>query len=135
MPVHLPLSFGPPFHSGHHSPLTRLPCATQHVPVSYLFHTWYQSCVCVHPCLPMPLSSPLPLGVRTFVLYICVSLYFHFANRIISTIFLDSTCMCLNAIFFFLFLIYFTLYFLIYCVTLFRSIHISTDDPILFLFV
>ena len=35
----------------------------------------------------------LPFGIHTFVLYIC-NIYFCFANKMIYTIFLDSTYMC-----------------------------------------
>ena len=54
------------------------------------------------------LPTPFPLGIRTFVLHLC--LYSCFANRVICTIFLDSTYMRYYTIFAFLFLTYFTLY-------------------------
>ena len=34
-----PLPFGLPSHSGHHSALSRVPCAVQYVLISYLFYT------------------------------------------------------------------------------------------------
>ena len=48
-------------------------------------------CVCVYVCIyqsqsPNSFHQPLPLGINTFVLYICVS--FCFANKIIYAIFL-----------------------------------------------
>lgn len=49
---------------------------------------------------PGALTSPLPLVSVRLILYICVSLCFHFANRIIYTISLDSTYMCCKQAFF-----------------------------------
>ena len=52
--------------------------------------------------------TPFPLGIHTFVLYVC--LCFCFGNKIIYTNFLDSTYMRYCTILAFLFLTYFTLY-------------------------
>ena len=52
---HLFLGF--PSHLGHHSLLSRVPCAVQLVLISYLFYTQYQPCVNVHhnpPIHPAP---------------------------------------------------------------------------------
>ena len=35
-----PLPFGLPPHPGHHSAVSRVPCAIEHVFISSLFHTW-----------------------------------------------------------------------------------------------
>ena len=43
--IHLymyPLFLGVPFHLGHRRTLSRVPCATQQVLISYLFYAWYQ---------------------------------------------------------------------------------------------
>ena len=42
-----PLFFGFSSHLGHHSALSRDPCAIQYVLISYLFDTQYQQCICV----------------------------------------------------------------------------------------
>ena len=66
--------------------------------------------VIVHICQsqsPSPSHPHFLSLVSMFVLYLC--LYFYFANKIIYIIFLDST-LCVNMIFIFLFLTYFTLY-------------------------
>ena len=39
-----PLPSGLPSHSGHHSALSRIPCAIQYILISYLFYTQYQQC-------------------------------------------------------------------------------------------
>ena len=50
---------------------SRVPCAIQQVLISYLFYTYL--CIYVNPNLPIHPTTPLsPLGVHTFVLYICV---------------------------------------------------------------
>lgn len=69
-----------PSGSGTRRILSRAPCVIQQVPISCLFYTKYQQCVCVHPD---PLFiPPLPscLGVHTFILHSCVSI-FCFASR------------------------------------------------------
>ena len=40
--IHIPLFFGFPSHLGHHSTLSRVPCAIQYVLISCLFYTQYQ---------------------------------------------------------------------------------------------
>ena len=78
-------------------------------------------------------QSPNSLPLLTFppwYPYICslhLCLYFCLVNWFICTIFLDSTCMCYYMIFVFLFLTSLSM-------TVSRSIHVSTNDPILFLF-
>ena len=67
--------------------------------------------------IPSPLS---PVGVPMFVLYLCA--YFCFDNKIIYTVFLDSTYTSYYIIFVFLFLTSL-------CVTASLFIHISTNDP------
>lgn len=72
VPVHLPLSFGPPFHSGHHS---RLPCATQHVPVSFLLThgiSRVYASIPVSHCLSLPLF-PL-VSVHSFSTSVSLSI-------------------------------------------------------------
>ena len=104
-----PLPFGFPSHLRHHSALSRVPCAIQYVPLSCLFYAQYQQCICVNPNLPIPPTPPLsPLVSIHLSLRLC--LYFCIANKVICTIFLDSTYTCYYTIFVFLFLTYFTLY-------------------------
>ena len=67
-----PLLFGFPSHLGHHRAFSRVPCAIQQVIISYLFYT--QQHICVNPNLPVHPTSPSPLVVYRFVLYICVSI-------------------------------------------------------------
>ena len=69
-----PLPFGFPSHLGHHSALNRVPCAIQYSPLSCLFYTQYQQCICVNPNLPIPPTQPFPLGIHTFVRYVSVSI-------------------------------------------------------------
>ena len=84
-------SFGLPSYSGLHSALSRVPCAIQNVLISYLFYIvpivylWQSKA-------PVPPTPPptLPLGIHIFVVYVSC-LYFCFANKIIYTIFLNST--------------------------------------------
>ena len=71
---------------------------------------------------------PFPLGIYTFVLYLC--LCFCFANKIICTIFLDSTYMYQ----------YYSICFPLsdltsVCMTVSRTIHVSTNDSVSFLFM
>ena len=66
------LFFGFPSHLGHHRALSRAPCAIQWVLISYLFYT--QQCIYVNPSLPIYCTPPSPLGIHTFVLYVCVSI-------------------------------------------------------------
>ena len=67
------LPFGLLSPPGHHSALTRAPCAIQQILISSLFYTQYQWCMCVDPNLTIPPIFSSPLGIHTFVLYICVS--------------------------------------------------------------
>ena len=78
-----------PFHLGHHSVLSRVPCAIPwFILVIYSINkinSEYVSILISH-------SSSLLLWYS----YICslhLCLYFFFANKIVYTIFLDSTCM------------------------------------------
>ena len=69
-----PLFFGFPSHLGHQRALSRVPCVVQQVLISYLFYTQYQQCIYVNPNLPIHPSPTSPLGIHTFVLYVCVSI-------------------------------------------------------------
>ena len=51
------------FHIGHCWILSRVPCATQQILISYLFYIWY--CVCVNPYLLI--YPPNPLVTKLFV--------------------------------------------------------------------
>ena len=65
--------------------LSRVPCTTQQVLISYLFYTLYQQYIYVNPSLPIhppPLSSWVSIH-----LFPTSCLYFCFANMIIYTIF------------------------------------------------
>ena len=123
--VSQPCPFGCPFRSGPHSALGGVACAVQWVLTSYLFI--HVSVVSVRqsqsPSSSRP--SPLPFGIHAFCpLYPC--LYSCPTNRIIYTIFLDSTYMKYTI---FLFLTDFTLYGTV------QVLQASTNDPILFLFM
>ena len=81
-----PLFFGFPSQLGHHRELSRAPQAVQQVLICHLFYTQYQQCMYVNP---FPNSSH-----PTWCPYICslhLCLCFCFADKIICTIFLDST--------------------------------------------
>ena len=49
MYTYIPSFFGFLSHLGHQSALSRVPCATQQVLISYLFYTQYQQCIYVNP--------------------------------------------------------------------------------------
>ena len=70
-----PLPYGLPSHSGHHSALSRVPCAIQQVLISYLFYTQYQQCICVNPNLPIPPTTPLSPMVSIHLFSTSVSLF------------------------------------------------------------
>ena len=97
-----PLFFGFPSHLGHHSALSRVPCAIQYVLISYLFYTQYQQHICVDRVSQLPPPSFPPWYPYICSLHLC--LYFCFANKITYTIFLDSTYMRKYTIFVCLFL-------------------------------
>ena len=132
-----PISFGPPFYSGPHSPLSiefpglhsmlpRVICFTHGISSVYVS-------IPVSQFLSLPLSPLVSIHSSSTPVSLSIS-----ALQIESSIpFFQIPHVCVRRRFFFLFLIDFTLYFLllIYCVTLSRSIHISTDDPVLLLFV
>ena len=63
-----PFFFRFPSHVGHHRALSRIPSAIQQALISYLFYT--QQCIYVNPSLPNHPTSPSPLGVHMFVLYV-----------------------------------------------------------------
>ena len=86
--IHIFHIFGFLSHFGHYRTLSQAHCAVPQVLISYLFYIQYQQCICVNPNLPVhpnPFPSPVTPLFSTFVLYFC------FANKIIHTIFLDST--------------------------------------------
>ena len=87
--IHISCIFKFSSHLGHQRAPSRVPCAVQQVLISYVFYT--QQCIYVNPNLPIhPTLPSFPLGIHTFFsLRLC--LYFCFANKIIYTIFLDST--------------------------------------------
>ena len=117
-PFWIPFPFGSPETTG------RVPCTTQQALLGCLFYTWL--CVFVSSSLAAhPTRCPI-LGVHKFVLYVCVCSYF--ANKVMCTIFLDSTDECSYTVFVFLFLTYFTL------MSVSRSLHISANGTISFLF-
>ena len=65
-----PFPFGLPSHSGHHSALSRVPCAIQHVLISYFIHGINSVCVLipVSQLLPSPLSTLVSIHLfSTFV--------------------------------------------------------------------
>ena len=78
----------------HHRPLSWVPCAKQQVLISYLFYTVLYICfIVVYVCqshLPI-CPTPPPTAISNHVCGLHLRLYFHFANKCICTIFLDST--------------------------------------------
>ena len=92
--MHISPPFGLPSHSGHHSALSRLPCAREYVLINSLNKLYIVSIV--YMCQsPSTASSHLPFPL--WCLYICslhLCLYFCFVNKTIYIIFLDSPYMC-----------------------------------------
>ena len=61
-----------PSHSGHHSALSRVPCAIQYVSLAiYFIHSINSIYVSISV---FPTAHPSPLGIHMFVLFICVCL-------------------------------------------------------------
>ena len=78
-----PPFFGFPSHLGHHRALSRVPCATQQVLISYLFYTQYQQCIYVNPNLPIQTTPHPPWYPYVCSLRLC--LYFCFVNKMVYT--------------------------------------------------
>ena len=120
---------------GHHRAPSWASCAFSRSPLAISFtHGSIHMCVCVCVCVYISPNLPshpiLPfflLHVHMSILYVCV--YSCPANRLIFTNFLDSTYMHYTVWYFFSF------WCTTLCVTDSRSIHVSTNDPILFLYM
>ena len=129
--IHIQIS--PPFHTS--LPFRLPPCirqsslcftvCSQQLSVLYIVSITYM-CQSQSPNSSLP--TPFPLGIHTFVLYVCVSIS---ALQIRSSI-----------PFFWIPHIWVTIRYLLFsfwltslCITLSRSIHVSTNDPISFFFM
>ena len=129
--IRMPLLFGFPSHLGYHRALSRVPSAIEQVLTSYIFHTWYQQCIHVNKNLPVH-PAPLPsflISIFVFYFYVSISALQLFTIHCYCLYqFLQIPHICINIqyLFFFLTSVY---------TTVFRSRHISTNDPILFLFM
>ena len=95
-------------HIGHYRLLSRVPCATQQVLISYLFYI--QQFVYVHATLSLHPSLPFPLPVSSSPFSMSASLVLSCPQVLQNHYFLDSIYMCQHMVFVFLFLTYFTLY-------------------------
>ena len=101
-----------------------VPSAIQQILISYLFYTY--QCIYVNPNLPVHPIPLSPLGVHTFVIYICVSIS---ALQTGSSVpFFQIPHICINIQYLFSLSDLTSL-----CMIVSRSIHVSTNDPILFL--
>ena len=116
------------------SPQSRVPCATQEVLVNYLYYTWYQQCIYIgiyiqgfayvnpnlqiHPTLLTPLLL-LHLSSTSVSLFL-------FCRQYVYTNFLRLHIYQLTVFSFGLTSL---------CMTVSRSIHLCTNNPILFLFL
>ena len=88
----MPSCFGFPYQLGHQRALSRVPCSIQLVLISYLLYTYWR--IYVNPSLRIHYSLPIPfLSWCLYICSLCLCLYFCFANKFISAIFLDSTYM------------------------------------------
>ena len=106
-------SLPPPSHPpplGHHRALSWAPCST----VGSLTHG------SAHTSIPTFQSTPI--SMTTYLFYMSVTLFLP-ANRFKGTIFLDYTYMC------------YSFWVTLLCMTDSRSIHVSTNDPVLLLFL
>ena len=126
MCTYIPSLLGlPPTPVGHHRAPGWAPCATQQLPTSFLLYTWY--CVYVSATLPIHpiLSSFLPVSTCLFCMLTCLFLpwkqiyLYHLSKSHI------------HALMYLLFYFWLTSF----CMTDSRSIHVSGNDPVLFLFM
>ena len=69
-----PLSLGLSPHPGHHSALSRAPCAIWQVLISRLVYRYCRWCMYVDPNLSVLPTPSFPLVIHKFILYICISL-------------------------------------------------------------
>ena len=126
-PLHLEPPFRPgPLHPSRSAQSTKLSSLRYTVGAHWLSVLHMAVHICQSQSAKSSHSPPLPSPhVHSLHLY----LYFCPSNRFICTIFLDSTYIHQYMILVFHFLTYFT------CMTDSRSICISTNDPVSFLFI
>ena len=105
-------SFGFSSHLGQYKALRRVPYAIQYVPISYfILHIVSIVYIYIYVNLNFPIHlTPSLSPWYLYICFLCLCLYYCFPNKIIYTIFLDSTCMCSSMIFVFLLPTVFTLY-------------------------
>ena len=85
-----PVFFGFPSHLGHNRALNRVPRAISRFSlVTYFIHSSVYMSIPIFQIIPLPINS----------LHLC--LYFCFANKFVSIIFLDSTCKVISSGIFF----------------------------------
>ena len=128
-----PLPLGPPSHPtphpthvGSHRAPSWAPCAIQQVPTSYLFYAW--QCIYVYPNLPIRPTLPFP-PVSTRRFSISTSLFLPWKQvHLLPFFYIPHVCVNIQYLFF-------SLWLTSLCMTHSRSIHISTNDPISFLFM
>ena len=123
-----PLPFGLPSHLGYHSAPGELPVLYSAFPSAVHF---IQSISSVYVSIPVSHFLP-PHPFPHWCPYICslrLCLYFCFAAKITSTIFLDSTYICVIIRH-----LFFSFWLTSLCMTDSNSIHVSTNDPVSFLF-
>ena len=120
------LFFGFPSHLGHQRALSRVPCALQQVLISYLFYT--QQCIHVNPNLPIhPTPLPPMVYIRLFStsvspFLLCKQVHLYHFSRFHIYMLIYEICFSLSDL-------------TPLCMTDSRSTHISTNDPISFLFM
>ena len=122
-------------YSGHHSVVSWTLGAvySSFSSIIYFIHTISSMCVCVcvcvcvythicvNPNLPIP---PLPLGTHLFVLYVCVSITGLQIRSSMVFIYIPHIWVIHNIV---------SVWFTSLCMILSRSIHMSTNDPVLLL--
>ena len=111
---------GFPFHLGHHRALSRVPCAIHQVLISYLFDT---QCICQNIQYQSPNSYQLLFPPLVFIhlFYVCVYIYALQTGSLVPCVLTYDIC--------------FSLPDLLHSVWQdCRPIHISTNDPLSFLF-
>ena len=101
----------------------------QQVLISYPHISVYMSIPISQFIPPTPPPPPLsPIGVHTFVLYICVSVSALQTGSSMPFFYIPHICINIRYLFF-------SLWLTSLCMTVSTSTHVSTNDPVLFLFM